>query len=98
MKLSTNIIKTNGLKIAWLVCGLFVAWVTYSQFRLIDEAVLRPPLVQDNQVTARQSKINQKLLDQIANNHALKKAINKLNIPTRDPFSPGPGKTEKTTE
>ncbi len=98
MKIPTTILKTYGPKIAWLVCSLFLIWVLYSQYRIIDEAIFHPPLVQENQVTARQSKINQKTLELLKDNQSIKKDSTHLTLPTHDPFAPASGNTSVETE
>ncbi|MFA5106921.1 MAG: hypothetical protein WC497_01180 [Patescibacteria group bacterium] len=98
MKIPTTILRTYGPKIAWLVCSLFLIWVLYSQYRVIDEAILHPPLVQENQVTARQSKINQKLLKSLKDNQIIKKDSTHLTLPTHDPFAPAPSNASVETE
>ncbi|MDD5567530.1 MAG: hypothetical protein PHH01_05035, partial [Patescibacteria group bacterium] len=67
---------------------LFVAWVIFSFYQTINEAILNPPPIEQNQVSERQGKLNTKFLEDIKTFHAAK---TKKVLPAeleRDPFEP----------
>lgn len=88
MKFSLNFLKTHGLKLILLVCLSFLAWVVFVQYQTLDQVAINPPAVEQNQVTARQVKVNAKVIEWLSQNHELKKGSAIVKLPSFDPFAP----------
>ncbi len=87
MKFSYEPLKKYTIKIIWLLSILFILWIGYQQFRVYNEAVLNPPAIEQNQVSARQLKVNEKIIDQVQDFHEQKTQSSESKVLKRDPFS-----------
>lgn len=86
MKQILKLLKKYTIKAAWLVSFLFLLWVVYLQYQVYNEAILNPPTIEHNQVTARQTKVNNKVIETVEAFHKHKINTEQPETLKYDPF------------
>jgi len=86
MKLHTKLLQKYGIKLVWLISLMSILWIAFLNYQTINEAILDPPIIEQQQLSARQSKINMQLYDTVTQYHGTKIQIENLQPLNSDPF------------
>ncbi|MDP3964098.1 MAG: hypothetical protein Q8Q20_00355 [bacterium] len=86
MKLNLVKLKNNAFRIIALLCAVYIAWVGFSMYQSLDEALFHPPMIQDTQISARQEKVNTATVERVTEKAEEKISESSFRLPSEDPF------------
>ncbi|MBU0707384.1 hypothetical protein KKG41_03355 [Patescibacteria group bacterium] len=86
MIFTNNLLQKYGFKLVWVISVLCILWVTFLDYQVVDQAILNPPIIEQQQLSDRQNKINTQLFESVIQYHAKKIETDKPEPLKTDPF------------